>query len=76
VMGYSDEIKEARRLLDAGLLSMVGIWTLDKESSMEDYVADGTTSVMTNIPRRGVNVANKLGLTLATPDSTWPASHN
>lgn len=51
----------------AGVVGLVYIWTLDKEKSMEGYMKDAATGVMTNYPSSAVQVAKNNGLVLAQP---------
>lgn len=65
---YYDQIKFASANYAAGVLSMPpGIWTLDKETSMEKYVDFGARMLMTNIPETAIKIAKKKGFKLAQP---------
>jgi glycerophosphoryl diester phosphodiesterase len=59
---------------NAGAVSFVYVWTLDKESSMRTYIDKGVNGILTNVPSRLVAVAKEKGLTLATPTSRMPAA--
>lgn len=49
-----------------------GVWTLDKQSSMEKYVDFGARSVMTNTPSKAVLVGNTKGFVRASPSYRPP----
>ncbi|UJR29679.1 hypothetical protein I4U23_017227 [Adineta vaga] len=50
------------------------IWTVDLDSSMEDYINMGVHGILTNRVAALKNVANSMGLTLANPSSSIPIS--
>lgn len=65
---YHDEIRLASLNYAAGVISLPpGIWTLDKTSSMEEYIDFGARSIMTNKPAKAVSVSGSNGYDLAAP---------
>ncbi|CAF3031594.1 unnamed protein product [Rotaria sp. Silwood2] len=56
--------------------SMTYIWTLDKQSSMEDYINLGVQGIMTNRVASLKNLAISMGLRIAQPSDPIPVSTN
>lgn len=52
---------------NAGVVGLVYIWTLDRDSSIDGYILNGATGVMTNYPSSAVEAAARHGLALAQP---------
>jgi hypothetical protein len=72
VGNYSDEMRAAVNAERQGKVKMQYIWTIDKQSSMENYLAIGVRGIMTNNPARLRDTLNRYfqtsGGRLATPD--------
>jgi hypothetical protein len=51
------------------------IWTIDKESSMRDYINRGVQGIMTNRVAVAKRVAKSMGLTMARPSTAIPISN-
>jgi hypothetical protein len=51
---------------------MTYIWTIDKESSMRDYINRGVQGLMTNRIALAKKVAISMGLTVAKPSTSIP----
>lgn len=58
---YAEQIRLASQLRAVGGLAMTYIWTIDKESSMKDYLGVGVDGVMTNSPDKLKNLFNTGG---------------
>ena len=62
---------------DEGSLSSAGIWTLDKEQSMRDYLYLGTRSIMSNCAPIALGVMRGQNLPFASPGNAYkPATSN
>ncbi len=48
--GYHSEIRKAAAAMKEKRLGGVCIWTIDKTSSADSYISDGTSSIVTNKP--------------------------
>jgi hypothetical protein len=58
----------------AGQSGMTYIWTIDKESTMRDYINRGVQGIMTNRVGLAKQVAMSMGLTMAKPSTSIPKS--
>jgi len=65
---YRKEIRAAAKLKEQKKVAMVYIWTIDRTSSMLDYIQDGADGVMTNEPSRLARLVGAThGVRLAMP---------
>ncbi|GLC58316.1 hypothetical protein PLESTB_001345600 [Pleodorina starrii] len=71
-ISYFDDIKKA---VAEGIFNEILIWTLDRSSSMTDYINAGVTGIVTNKPIIGYNTARKQDMfTKRTPEDVLPAT--
>lgn len=73
---YETGIRQAVRGVGSGQVGMSYIWTLDKESSMRSYIDMGVHGIITNRPRLLRNLAQSMGLRLATPQNDIPVARS
>lgn len=62
----------AAKNVKAGVIGLVYNWTIDKTSSMEQYLASGANGIMTNDPKALVDLVKSKQINLATPQTIIP----
>jgi hypothetical protein len=70
---FDSAIQNAVANRNAGVIGLVFIWTLDKETSMANYIQRGVDAIITNYPSKLAKVARERGKVLATPNSPIPS---
>jgi glycerophosphoryl diester phosphodiesterase len=71
---YKPAIRTAANNENAGVSGFTYVWTLDSESSMRGYIDSGARGILTNRPKKLVDLARRMGRTLARPESAIPAA--
>lgn len=64
---YYDAITMSAYNQAISVLGSTGIWTLDKLSSMKEYIQYGANAIMTNYPSDGIRAFAEAGIPLAKP---------
>ena len=64
---FNVQIRLAAHNQRLGVIGSVGIWTLDKEASMNSYLTSGANSIITNYPQIAVRAIRNFGGELAKP---------
>ncbi len=65
---FYGEIEQAARNELQGTIGLSYIWTLDKDSSMNDYLKRGVRGIITNNPQQLVRLLQSQGKSLARPE--------
>ncbi|MCW8931711.1 MAG: hypothetical protein OQL19_15945 [Gammaproteobacteria bacterium] len=73
---YYGAILLGRANQQRGVVGSVYIWTIDKSSSMEQYIRSGTLGIMTNHPSRLSDVVKKHSIKKALPGSAIPTANS
>jgi len=73
---YYDAILTGSANQKSGVVGSVYIWTIDKQSSMEQYIRAGALGIMTNHPSLLSKVLKKQGLKKALPGSAIPTANS
>ena len=69
---YFEAILLGRANQQSGVVGSVYVWTIDKSSSMKQYIRSGTLGIMTNHPSRLSDIVKEQGIKKATPGSFIP----
>jgi hypothetical protein len=76
IENFEAAISTAAANRDNGVIGLVYIWTIDKASSMANYIKKGANAMMTNNPSTLLNVVKEMGLTLAVPETPIPVANS
>ena len=71
---YFSGVALASKNAKAGVIGLVYNWTIDRRESMERYLVHGTSGMITNDPKRLVDLLKSRKVRLATPQSSIPAA--